>query len=97
MLINAGLRCNVEAVRILLDAGADIEATDESGSTVTLVLARMNQFQSVAYLLGCKADAFHRSPVSEDAAADYIVNADLDPASPLFEWQQRCRQHLLYR
>ncbi|WP_247893601.1 ankyrin repeat domain-containing protein [Azospirillum endophyticum] len=97
ILVNAGLRRNADAVRILLDAGADIEATDDSGSTVTLVLARMNQFHVVAYLLGRNADALHRSPVSEDAAADYIFHADLDPASPLSDWQQRCRQFLLSR
>lgn len=97
ILINAGLRRNADAVRILLDAGADLEATDDSGSTVTLVLARMNQFQLVADLLGRGADALHRSPVSRDAAADYIFHADLDPSSPLAVWQQRCRAHLLVR
>lgn len=97
ILVNAGLRRNADAVRILLDAGADLEATDDSGSTVTLVLARMNQFQLVADLLGRGADALHRSPVSRDAAADYIFHADLDPSSPLAVWQQRCREHLLSR
>ncbi len=97
VLVNAGLRRNADAVRILLDAGADIEATDESGSTVTLVLARMNQFHVVAYLLGRNADALHRSPVSEDAAADYIFHAALDPSSPLSDWQRRCRQYLQSR
>ncbi|WP_452008312.1 ankyrin repeat domain-containing protein [Azospirillum largimobile] len=97
VLVNAGLRRNADAVRILLDAGADIEATDESGSTVTLVLARMNQFHVVAYLLGRNADALHRSPVSEDAAADYIFHSALDPSSPLSDWQRRCRQYLQSR
>ncbi len=97
VLVNAGLHRNADAVRILLDAGADIEATDESGSTVTLVLARMNQFHVVAYLLGRNANALHRSPVSDDAAVDYIFHASLDPASPLSDWQQRCRQYLSSR
>jgi uncharacterized protein len=55
-LHNAMYAHQYQRMKLLLDHGADIDAMDSSGATAAVVLARLNYFELVHYLLGRGAD-----------------------------------------
>ena len=55
-LHNAMYAHQYQRMKLLLDRGADINAPDSSGATVAVVLARINYFEMVYYLLEHGAD-----------------------------------------
>ncbi|PJJ59370.1 ankyrin repeat protein [Hymenobacter chitinivorans DSM 11115] len=83
-----------DTMRLLLDHGADLNATDGLGNTALILLATFNQFEQVAYLLGRGAD-FRKASHSGGTVAFLVQDHQLaDPASEAYQWQQKVRRML---
>lgn len=89
---------NYQGLRILLDHGADINATDSGGSTLLLTLTRLRFFEQVYYLLQRGAD--FRIKDGTGYGPDYhIFREEIDPnAFPeAYATQLKCQEFLRAR
>jgi ankyrin repeat protein len=80
----------------ILDAGADINATNRDGQTAILRLAMLNQYEQVAKLIqrGAKLDIADKSGLT---LAKQIPQSRMEPDSPLEAWRERVKQMLRAR
>ena len=78
-LMMAANRGHIKAIEALLDAGADIEATDEGYATALIGAAHNRQVEAVKMLLSRGADPNHRQKRGGDALteAEYSGNSEL--------------------
>jgi hypothetical protein len=80
-------------MRLLLDNGADINATNNFGETLMLALANQNQFEQIAYLIKRGADIY--KPDKYGATLAFAVqDADISPTLEAYKQQQAVKQLL---
>lgn len=78
VLINAVINLPVESLQVLLNAGADVNMTDQEGDTALIVAARAGDADSVNFLLDNGADIFHANQDDENALQSAIKYGDDD-------------------
>ncbi|OHE95305.1 hypothetical protein CORC01_09450 [Colletotrichum orchidophilum] len=76
VLINAAATLPVESLRVLVDAGADINLADQEADTALIVAARAGDADSVKFLLDNGADIFHVNNDNENALQSAIQYGD---------------------
>jgi ankyrin repeat protein len=86
---------NPENVRILINAGADLDARDDDGKTPLMYAASAHAFDAMLVLLEAGADFRLKDnrglPVSSAFTTDYD---SVDPNSPVAAARQRCREFM---
>ncbi|MGI4886643.1 MAG: ankyrin repeat domain-containing protein [Janthinobacterium lividum] len=83
-------------VRLLLDRGADINATDKDGDTAMQRMAYTADFEQVAYLIRRGADV--HKPDNQGATLAFSVQTRyVSPTLPAYKWQQTVKQMLIDR
>ncbi|UYZ62514.1 ankyrin repeat domain-containing protein [Hymenobacter weizhouensis] len=95
-LFNAIHARNWSALRLLVEAGADLNRTAPDGTTPMLLLAYLNQYEQVDYLLGKGAD-FERPDSSGGTVAFAVQTADLEPESEEYKWLRQVKRLLELR
>jgi hypothetical protein len=86
---------NLEGMRILLDRGADINATDSSGSTLLIVFGELRDFEQVYYLLQRGAD--YRIKDKAGFGVDYsIYQEEINPKDfpAAYAAQYKCKEFM---
>nr|XP_036584983.1 multiple ankyrin repeats single kh domain-containing protein [Colletotrichum truncatum]KAF6794751.1 multiple ankyrin repeats single kh domain-containing protein [Colletotrichum truncatum] len=78
VLIKAVINLPVEALQVLLDAGADINLEDQEGDTPLIVAAREGDADCVRFLLDHGADIFHTNHDNENALQSAMQYGDDD-------------------
>lgn len=89
---------NYEGMKMLLDRGADINATDSGGSTLLVTLADLNDFEHVYYLLERGADYTIKDGTGY--GADFNIfqeKIDTKDFPEAYEWQRKCQEFLKAR
>ncbi|KAK1448331.1 hypothetical protein CCUS01_11739 [Colletotrichum cuscutae] len=76
VLINAVINLPVESLRVLVDAGADVNLADQEADTPLIVAAREGDADSVRFLLDNGADIFHVNEDNENALQSAIQHGD---------------------
>lgn len=87
---------NYGGIDLLLERGAEIDATDSSGATVTKIMALLGDFEHVYYMLQRGADYTKKTSYGSDVAADvfgYKIDRSKHPEA--YEWQRKCKEFLL--
>lgn len=75
-------------IKLLLEAGADINETDARGETALMAAASLNQFDIVYYLLQQGAD-YRISNNWGKTIVDRIERNLIDPNNKLYEWRAK--------
>ncbi|KAL2876056.1 hypothetical protein SGCOL_008760 [Colletotrichum sp. CLE4] len=76
VLIYAVVNLPVESLRVLVDAGADVNLTDQEADTALIMAAREGDADSVKFLLDNGADIFHVNEDNENALQSAIQYGD---------------------
>lgn len=96
-LLRAALLLDWPTLHLLAEhKGIDLDLARPDGLTPLLLLAYLNQFEQVAYLLQRGAD-FRKADDSGGTVAFTVQTRDLDPDGSPHRWQQRVRQLLEQR
>jgi ankyrin repeat protein len=84
-IFNAILACNLPNVKILVEAGANINQQDAGGETPIVAAALEVQYDIVYYLLQMGADP----KINNKDLNYYLQHSYIDPASPGFSDRQK--------
>lgn len=80
---------NVKTARLLIKAGADLNARDSAGWTPLMSAAVLNSFDVMYVLLEAGADFRAKDPMGYTVSW-YILDKRIDPKSEVFKSRQKC-------
>ena len=89
---------NYEGINMLITRGADIEAVDSGGSTLSMNMAVLADFEHLYYMLKRGVD-FRKKDTRGFDISNMVFQYKIDkkefPAG--YEWQRKCQEFLLAR